>query len=244
MKRSALFSLAALLAACSAPPPQSTALVGAWLLDGSGADPVQHSVIVVEGRFIRSAGSQAHTPVPTGSEKFNGSGKYIVPAPVAPPEGLQIPAPATVEELVAELDRGAKAFRGVPNGTLDASLLSRLKRENVIVVLPADTIALLNLAELIRSGITVAVFDEPEAARARQLLRDAGMSPHDVLLASTRNAALAAGVSNLAGQIREGMTADLLVLADDPLMQPTAFDHPERIMRGGKWVAEANAALR
>jgi imidazolonepropionase-like amidohydrolase len=244
MKRSSLFGLAAVLAACSAPAPQPTVLVGARLFDGSGADPVQHSVVVVEGGFIRSAGPQSHTPVPAGSEKVNGSGKYLVPAPVAPPEDLRLDEPATVEELLAALDRGAKAFRGVPDGALDPSLLLRLKEENVVVVLPADTIALLNLAALIRSGVTIAVFDEPEAPRARQLLLDAGMSPHELLLASTRNAALVAGLSNRTGQIRAGMAADLLVLSDDPLTDPSSFDRPERIMRGGKWGAEANAALR
>jgi imidazolonepropionase-like amidohydrolase len=72
-----------LLPACSALPPESTkpvvAIVGAKLIDGSGAEPIEDSVIVIEGTRIRDAGPRSHTPVPKGGEIVDGAGKVVIP---------------------------------------------------------------------------------------------------------------------------------------------------------------------
>jgi imidazolonepropionase-like amidohydrolase len=83
--RSALPLLLALLllTACGSLPPENAkplvAIVGARLVDGSGAAPIEDSVIVIEGTRIRSAGPRSMTPVPQGGEIVNGAGKTVIP---------------------------------------------------------------------------------------------------------------------------------------------------------------------
>jgi len=63
------------------PASQNTVItiLGARLIDGTGADPVEDSVVVVDGSRIRTAGPRSHTPVPKGSEIVDGRGKTIIP---------------------------------------------------------------------------------------------------------------------------------------------------------------------
>jgi len=64
-------------------PPEDrkmlTVLLGGKLIDGTGAEPIADSVVVVEGTRIRAAGPRSHTPVPKGAEIINASGKTIIP---------------------------------------------------------------------------------------------------------------------------------------------------------------------
>ncbi len=59
--------------------PRLISIVGAKLIDGSGAQPIEDSVVVTEGTRIRAAGSRSHTPVPKGSEIVDGAGKTVIP---------------------------------------------------------------------------------------------------------------------------------------------------------------------
>ena len=54
-------------------------ILGAKLIDGTGADPIDDSVVVVEGTRIQAAGSRAETPVPKGGEIVDGRGKTVMP---------------------------------------------------------------------------------------------------------------------------------------------------------------------
>jgi imidazolonepropionase-like amidohydrolase len=49
------------------------------------------------------------------------------------------------------------------------------------------------------------------------LVKDAGLSNADVLIAATRNGALALGIESTTGTIEAGNTADLVVLDKNPL---------------------------
>ena len=59
--------------------PHIVAIVGARLIDGTGGDPIEDSVVVIEGTRIRAAGPRSHTPVPKGGEIFDAAGKTIMP---------------------------------------------------------------------------------------------------------------------------------------------------------------------
>jgi len=54
-------------------------ILGAKLIDGKGADPIEDSVVVIEGTRIQAAGSRAETPVPKGGEIIDGTGKTVIP---------------------------------------------------------------------------------------------------------------------------------------------------------------------
>ena len=86
MKRFRLlaFGVVLVLPACGGSPapvvePGGLALVGAQLIDGTGAAPVADSVVVIRDGRIESAGTQDATPVPEGAEVVDVTGKTIIP---------------------------------------------------------------------------------------------------------------------------------------------------------------------
>ena len=86
MKRSLFLLLGVSLSACGTESWQSVdsesapiTILGAKLIDGTGADPVEDSVVVVAGTRIRAVGSRADTPVPKGGEIIDGRGKTVMP---------------------------------------------------------------------------------------------------------------------------------------------------------------------
>ena len=63
--------------------PPTKAIVGATLIDGTGAPPLDDGVILVSGSRIEAVGPRATVPIAARFDKFDGRGKYIVPeAPV------------------------------------------------------------------------------------------------------------------------------------------------------------------
>src|SRR5216683_971016 len=55
------------------------AIIGAVLIDGNGGPPITDSVVVISGSRIRAAGLRANVAIPAGSDKINGSGKFLTP---------------------------------------------------------------------------------------------------------------------------------------------------------------------
>jgi len=76
--------LLAALSSCGETPaptaaPGTVAIVGARLIDGTGADPIEDSVVVIQDARIQAAGPRSSTPVPEGAEVVDGAGKTIMP---------------------------------------------------------------------------------------------------------------------------------------------------------------------
>jgi imidazolonepropionase-like amidohydrolase len=69
--------------------------------------------------------------------------------------------------------------------------------------------------------------------REMEAMAAAGMSPMDVLVASTRNGAMAMGRDSI-GTLRVGMAADLVVLDADPLADVRNFRAVSLVARGGE----------
>jgi imidazolonepropionase-like amidohydrolase len=61
----------------AAPPPM--AIVGATLLDGTGAAPVRDAVVVMRDGRIACAGPRARCPVPAEADTVRADGKWIMP---------------------------------------------------------------------------------------------------------------------------------------------------------------------
>lgn len=55
-------------------------LIGATAILQAGGNPVQDSVIVVDGATIRAAGERKDVPIPQDSERVDVTGKWVVPA--------------------------------------------------------------------------------------------------------------------------------------------------------------------
>jgi imidazolonepropionase-like amidohydrolase len=81
----ALAGLALFAAACTEPaPPETLVIVGATLVE-STRPPLPNSVVVIREGRIAALGAQQTTPIPPGSRKFDGTGKYLAAAnPGAP----------------------------------------------------------------------------------------------------------------------------------------------------------------
>lgn len=67
------------LVACQAEPASRYAIVGATLLDGTGAAPVEDAVVVVGDGRIVCAGPRSDCPVPTDAETIDATGAWLTP---------------------------------------------------------------------------------------------------------------------------------------------------------------------
>jgi imidazolonepropionase-like amidohydrolase len=74
---------ALVLAACGLGAPRGLVLVGATVIDGTGAPPLRDAVVVIEGDRITAVGPQSHVPLPKGLRTVDVRGKFLVPIDAA-----------------------------------------------------------------------------------------------------------------------------------------------------------------
>ncbi len=70
---------AALLLGGSTAIAQSTALVGATVIDGTGSPGVPNAVVVVTGDRLACVGALAQCPVPAGARRVDVTGRFVTP---------------------------------------------------------------------------------------------------------------------------------------------------------------------
>ena len=115
---------------CRLPESESSAIVisGAKLIDGSEADPVEDSVVVIDGDRIVAAGPRSSTAAPEAAETIDASGKTIIPGLVELHSHYH-GDPAEVErQFAAQLAFGVTTSRSIgtdPDSTLDSIAKSR-----------------------------------------------------------------------------------------------------------------------
>ena len=81
-----LIALAALsLAACTSPSESGIKVIVGAKLANPGRDPIDYSVVVIEGGNITAAGPQSAVPVPKGSAITRGIGMTLEPEPGGDP---------------------------------------------------------------------------------------------------------------------------------------------------------------
>jgi len=244
--RAAILVAALTLAACK--PSEETRLkviIGATLIDGSGGPPMSRSVIIVAGSRVRATGTQAATPIPAGSDKFDGSGRFAAPLPVTLSENFRIPEVSNLAEMRRKVDDGVNVLAGVPADTeeFDAALLQKLRNLRVVFfprlarLSPGESLdrARRNTKRLAAAGILIAAAGD--SAREWELLAEAGLSPMEILLAVTRNAAAGVGKGEEAGLIAPGRPANLVLLSANPLEDARNLAKAEKVMRDGEWVS-------
>jgi len=107
-------------------------------------------------------------------------------------------------------------------------------------------ILLENVRLLHRAGVPLAVgtnggnvgtLQGPSFHRELSMLAEAGLPLGDVLVAATRNGALALGLLEQRGTIERGKAADVLVLSENPLESVEAFAAVERVFVDGREIA-------
>jgi imidazolonepropionase-like amidohydrolase len=248
----ALIPLSLLITGCKPPDqPAVVSIIGAILIDGTGGPPISDSVVTLESGRIRAAGPRDSLPVPPEAEKIDGRGKFLAPAPInvaqeALKVNLAIPKVASLRDVRAAVDAGATACLHMIRDTdaIDSGFIVRL-RDLRIVFIPmlsdeqdAARLAMAkrNTKRLADNGVLIAVGASGDIYREMEMLVAAGISPMDVLVAATRNGAIALHTLDQAGTIEPGKQADLLLLFANPAEDIGNFRHVERAMAQGQWL--------
>lgn len=100
-----------------------------------------------------------------------------------------------------------------------------------------------NLATLVRGGIPIATGTDagnpltlhgPAIYAEMEAMQASGMTPMQVLVASTATASRAMGIDAATGTIEKGKSADLLLLESDPTKDVANFRQLRFDMRGGE----------
>ncbi|MCZ6514942.1 MAG: amidohydrolase family protein [Acidobacteria bacterium] len=110
-----LASLIFLLGSCSLAPEegtQVTALEGATVFDGTGAEPVENAVLIIKGETVTAVGKSGEVQIPEGAIRVDASGKFIIPGlinahgHVGSATGLSSsPSSYSEENIAAQLER-------------------------------------------------------------------------------------------------------------------------------------------
>ena len=79
MTRAAAIAFALLALTAIPARAQTVAIVGATVIDGTGADPVKDAAIVIDGGKITAVGPRTAVAVPSGARQIDATGKFIIP---------------------------------------------------------------------------------------------------------------------------------------------------------------------
>ncbi len=124
-------------------------------------------------------------------------------------------------ELWAALPKGGPPGYNLPAFT--RRLTGALHRAEVPIVAGTDAMEM----ELIVPGFSF--------HRELRLLREAGLTPYEVIFAATRAPATFLGRSNEFGTIAVGQRADLLLVSGNPLENLAHLSTPSGVMARGRW---------
>jgi len=103
--------------------------------------------------------------------------------------------------------------------------------------------AVANLARFVAAGGQVALgtdyagyslpFQLGMPTTEMELMAKAGMTPMQIIVAATRNAAYVSGIAGQVGTLEPGKAADILVVDGDPLTDLTALSKVRLVLRDG-----------
>jgi imidazolonepropionase-like amidohydrolase len=143
-------------------------------------------------------------------------GAYLVPTLVAPHGVI----------------RAAEAGAGIPEAAV-------MKAREVIEAHQDSFRRAVEAGVKVAMGTDAGVVPHGSNLEELQLMADGGMSPQDVLVATTRTAAELMGLSRELGTIEPGKRADLVLVAGDPFDFADLAGRIERVYQDGRLVAGA-----
>ena len=146
-----------------------------------------------------------------------------------------------VEHRIAQKDVVGSLFDfyALPDSVVPAGIRQRLTQD---VGVPSDTVAMQNLRRLHEAGVAVAAGTDagnigtphgPALHREMELMREAGLSPRDILQTATVGGARLMGRDDR-GRIEAGRKADLIVVDDNPLDNVDHLFTAHRIVKTGR----------
>jgi|SRR5580658_7989 imidazolonepropionase-like amidohydrolase len=150
----------------------------------------------------------------------------------------------SLHDARAMADRGATGFLHMIRDTeaIDPAFVAHLRDLRIVFVpMLAEernpawlAIAKRNTKRLADGGVPIAVGSGNDPYREMDLLVEAGLSPADVLVAATRNGALALHEIDQEGTLEPDKHADLLLLSANPAEDIRNLRKAVRVMRDGR----------
>lgn len=113
--------------------PAATAIVGARLIDGTGAPPIDNAVVVVEGDRIRAAGTRARVQVPRGAAVVDATGRVLLPGFVDVHCHINQPPEDMKRYWRAQLEWGVTTMRSAGNDKPETVPLFRQTRNGELL---------------------------------------------------------------------------------------------------------------
>jgi imidazolonepropionase-like amidohydrolase len=142
-----------------------------------------------------------------------------------------------------------------PNHCVDKSTMAKLAETASVADIPADRLGRVdkrisdtlaaanpNLMKLVAAGIPIATGTDagnpltlhgPAIYAEMDAMQSAGMTPMQVIVASTATAARAMGLDAVAGTIEKGKDADLVIVGADPTKDVANFRKVRYVVRAG-----------
>lgn len=163
--------------------------------------------------------------------------------------------PPAIDDPNGCVDAATRA-KVVSTATLDASLVNAAQQQaRASRTAARNALGAANLKRLVDGGVAIATGTDagnpltlhgPAIYAEMEAMQRAGMTPMQVIVASTANAARAAGLDGVTGTIEPGKAADLLILAADPSKDVASFRRLRSVMRGGviRGVEELSAMVQ
>ena len=156
---------------------------------------------------------------------------------------------SSLREARTMVDRGATGFLHMirDQEVTDAALVARLRDLRIVFVpmlatesRPAElALAKRNTRRLADGGVLMAMGSGGDPYREMELMVEAGLTPSEVLVASTQHGARALATLDQAGTLEPGKRADLMLLSANPAEDIRNVRKIDRVMRGGVWIAGA-----
>jgi imidazolonepropionase-like amidohydrolase len=154
------------------------------------------------------------------------------------------------------LDAGVDDLAHIPNDYVHPELISQLIAQDVYVV-PTLTVfeaygglrgSSNNLGKFAKAGVKIAMgndftaipqnnfdhFDLGMPMHEIMRMSEAGMTPMQIIVASTRNAAHVSGLDQVLGTIEVGKLADILVIDNNPLDDLSALTQVKMVIHSGE----------
>lgn len=210
----------------------------------AGAHLLVHSVgdLPVDSEFLSLAKASAAVYCPTLTV-FDGYARLA--------RSVGSTDPATVDDPNGCVDEGtlAKLREGAALPRMEESRLANLEKR-----VAAETAVMApNLKRVSDAGIPIAMGTDagnpmtlhgPSIYAEMEAMQAAGLTPMQVLIASTRGGSLAMGISEVAGTLEKGKAADLIVVGGDPTQDIANLRKLRFVMRAGvlRSVEELRAA--
>jgi imidazolonepropionase-like amidohydrolase len=109
-------------------------------------------------------------------------------------------------------------------------------------------VAIHNLRRFVKSGGLVALgtdfdgyncpFDLGMPIREVRWMREAGMTPMQIIVAATKNASHVCNLEDKIGTLEKGKTADILIVKGNPLRDIEALLNPRMVIHGGEIIRD------